>query len=96
MVRLNVSLVWEVGALDDRTKIYEFLSEYNPIAAEKTDDEIERCANLLISNPELGVKRDGFDGRCMVMSSVPFIIFYYFDESCVHVMKVLHQKQRFP
>ena len=30
-------IVWEKDSLDDREVIFEFLYEFNPLAAEKTD-----------------------------------------------------------
>ena len=34
-------ILWEKSSLDDREAIFEFLYEFNPLAAEKTDAIIE-------------------------------------------------------
>lgn len=41
-------IYWEVELLNDREKIFEFIYEFNPIAAERTDEVIEaKVENLL-------------------------------------------------
>ena len=42
---------WEVEALNDREKIFEFLYEFNPVAAEKTDEIIEAKVENLLAQP---------------------------------------------
>lgn len=96
MTESNLTLIWEQGALEDRLEIFHYLYVYNPEAAERTDKLIEKSSNSLLDNPERGVKKNGFKGRCMVMSDVPFFIFYDFDKKSglVKIMKVRHQSRR--
>ena len=35
-------ILWEKSSLDDREAIFEFLYEFNPLAAEQTDAIIEK------------------------------------------------------
>ena len=52
-------IVWEKDSLDDREVIFEFLYEFNPLAAEKTDTIIEAKVENLIQQPLTGVEREG-------------------------------------
>lgn len=96
MTKSNLTVIWEMGAIDDRSGIFDYLCVYNPEAAEKTDKLIEDSGNSLAENPERYVKKDGFNLRCMVMTAVPFFIFYDFDKKTglVKILKVSHQRQR--
>lgn len=92
----DLTLLWEEGALQDRINIFDYLAGYNPIAAEKTDFEIESSAESLLDNPEKGPIKSGFNGRCLVMSKVSFLMFYDFDEELgiVRIVRILHEKQK--
>lgn len=97
MIDSEFSLVWELSSLNDRADIYEFLLENaTHYAADKVDEEIERHAEMLTSNPEMGVVRDGFEGRCLIITAIPYIIFYDIDvdNSEVKVVRVMHQRKK--
>lgn len=40
-------ILWEENSLNDREAIFEFLYEFNPLAAEKTDAIIEKKVESL-------------------------------------------------
>lgn len=92
----NLTLFWEEDALQDRINIFEYLADHNPIAAEKTDLEIESSAKSLLNNPERCPVKTGFKGRCLIMSKVSFLMFYDFDEALgiVRIVRILHAKQK--
>lgn len=46
-------ILWEKDTLDDRKRLYEFLYEFNPIAANKTDDLLVEKIKLLIEQPQM-------------------------------------------
>lgn len=89
-------IVWEKDSLDDREVIFEFLYEFNPLAAEKTDTIIEAKVENLIQQPLMGVKREGIPGRLLIIPEVSMIVSYFVREDVIHVLRVLHQKQKFP
>nr|WP_232367594.1 type II toxin-antitoxin system RelE/ParE family toxin [Alteromonas pelagimontana] len=47
------------SSLNDREVIFEFLYEFNPLAAEKTDPIIETKVENLMQQPLMGVERRG-------------------------------------
>ena len=89
-------IYWEEQSLIDREKIFEFLHEFNPLAAEATDDTIETKVEGLLLQPEMGVEREGKGGRLLMIPEISMIVSYYSDEKNIRVMRVLHMKQKFP
>lgn len=89
-------IFWEEESLNDREKIFEFLYNFNPKAAEKTDQIIEAKVEHLLEHPLMGVQRDTFPGRLLIIPEISMIISYWLDGNTIRVMRVLHQKQKFP
>lgn len=89
-------IFWEEESLNDREKIFEFLFDFNPNAAEKTDQIIESKVENLLEQPLMGVQRDIFRGRVLIIPEVSMIVSYWLDGETICIMRVLHQKQKFP
>lgn len=89
-------IFWEEESLNDREVIFEFLYDFNPLVAEKTDDLIEVKAENLLEQPMMGVQREDIPGRLLIIPEVSLIISYWVDGSTIRIMRVLHQKQKFP
>jgi len=89
-------IFWEEESLNDREKIFEFLFDFNPSAAEKTDQIIETKVESILEHPLMGVQRDIFRGRILIIPEVSMIVSYWLDGETIRIMRVLHQKQKFP
>jgi len=89
-------IFWEEESLNDREKIFEFLFDFNPNAAEKTDQIIESKVENLLEQPLMGVQRDIFRGRVLIIPEISMVISYWLDGETIRIMRVLHQKQKFP
>ena len=89
-------IFWEEESLNDREKIFNFLYDFNPSAAEKTDQTIEAKVEHLLEHPLMGVQRDIFRGRLLIIPKISMNISYWVDGSTIRIMRVLHQKQKFP
>ena len=89
-------ILWEEASLKDREKIFEFLYDFNPEVAEQTDDIIEAKVEKLLVQPLMGVQRDGIRGRLLIIPEISMIVSYWVEDSGIRVMRVLHQKQKFP
>jgi len=89
-------IFWEEESLNDREKIFEFLFDFNPNAAEKTDQIIESKVENLLEQPLMGVQRDIFRGRVLIIPEVSMVISYWLDGETIRILRVLHQKQKFP
>ena len=89
-------ILWEEESLNDREKIFEFLYDFNPAAADKTDQVIEDKIENLLQQPLMGVQRDGIKGRLLIIPEISMIVSYSVDGSVIRIMRVLHQKKKFP
>ncbi|WPC73041.1 MULTISPECIES: type II toxin-antitoxin system RelE/ParE family toxin [Vibrio] len=89
-------IYWEEESLNDREKIFEFLYDFNPDVAERTDDIIEAKVENLNEQPLMGVQRNGIRGRLLIIPEVSMIVSYFVDGSNIRIMRVLHHKQKFP
>lgn len=89
-------IFWEEESLNDREKIFEFLYGFNPNAAEQTDQIIESKVENLLKHPLMGVQRDLIRGRLLIIPEVSMIVSYWVDGKTIRIMRVLHQKQKFP
>lgn len=89
-------ILWEDESLNDREKIFEFLFDFNPSAAEKTEQIIETAVENLLEHPLMGVKRDTFRGRVLIIPEISMIVSYWVDGEAIRIMRVLHQRQNFP
>ncbi|WP_341661137.1 type II toxin-antitoxin system RelE/ParE family toxin [Vibrio sp.] len=89
-------ILWEEESINDREKIFEFLYDFNPDAAEKTDNLIEVKVKNLLKQPHMDVQRDGIRGRLLIIPEISMIVSYWIEGDIIRIMRVLHQKQKFP
>jgi addiction module RelE/StbE family toxin len=89
-------ILWEDESLNDREKIFEFIYEFSPEAAERTDNLIEMKVENLTEQQLMGVQRDDVRGRILIIPEVSMIVSYWVDGESIKIMRVLHQKQKFP
>lgn len=89
-------ILWEKDALKDRKRLYEFLYEFNPIAADKTDDLLVEKIKLLIEQPNMGVVKPNQKGRMLIIPDVSLLLLYHLDQSNIQILRILHMKQKFP
>ncbi len=89
-------ILWEEESLNDREKIFEFLYDFNPDVAEKTDLIIEGKVEKLLEQPLMGVQRGAIRGRLFIIPEISMIVSYWIEGDTIHIMRVLHQKQQFP
>lgn len=83
-------------SLNDREKIFEFIYDFNPDAAEKTDNPIEAKVENLLEQSLMGVQRDGVRGRLLIIPEISMIVSYWIEGDIIRIMRVLHQKQKLP
>ncbi|HIF9387067.1 TPA: type II toxin-antitoxin system RelE/ParE family toxin [Photobacterium damselae] len=89
-------ILWEEESLNDREKIFEFLYNFNPDIAEKTDQLIETKVENLLEQPFMGGQRDGIRGRLLIIPDISMVVSYWVEKDIIRIIRVLHQKQKFP
>tara|TARA_Y100001951_G_scaffold63627_1_gene51018 strand:+ start:3275 stop:3433 length:159 start_codon:yes stop_codon:yes gene_type:complete len=48
-----------------------------------------------MQHPLMGVEREGIPGRLLIIPEVPMIVSYFVREDVIHILRVLHKKQKF-
>ncbi|WED26892.1 type II toxin-antitoxin system RelE/ParE family toxin [Vibrio sp. DW001] len=91
-----MKLKWEHQSLDDRYDIFEYLYEFNALAAEKTDSTIVNRAMLLLEHPFMGIEREDRRGRYLIIPEISMLLSYEFDGDLIRIHRVIHTKQMFP
>ncbi len=91
-----MKLKWEHQSLDDRYDIFEYLYEFNALAAEKTDATIVNRAMLLLEHPHMGIEREDRRGRYLIIPEISMLLSYEFDGDLIRIHRVIHTKQMFP
>lgn len=89
-------ILWEKDVLKDRKRLYEFLYEFNPIVADKTDDLLVEKIKLLIEQPHMGVVKPNQKGRMLIIPDVSLSVLHHLDQSNIKILRILHMKQKFP
>ena len=89
-------LLWEKEARKDRQKIYQYLYQFNPLAADKTDEILSKKVANLLHQPLMGVEREGVKGRLLVIAELSMLVAYHIENEDIKVLRVLHMKQKFP
>ena len=89
-------LLWEKEARKDRQKIYQYLYQFNPLAADKTDEILSKKVANLLHQPLMGVEREGVKGRLLVIAELSMLVAYHIENEDIKVLWVLHMKQKFP
>ena len=44
----------------------------------------------------MGAERDGLPGRLLIIPEVSMVVSYFINDDIIHILRVLHQKQKFP
>lgn len=64
--------------------------------AEKTAERIDTKVEKLLKQPLTGVQRNGIRGGLLIIPEISMIVSYWVDGANIRIMRVLHQKQKFP
>ena len=88
---------WNSKALSDRKSIFDRLVKRNMNYAIRVDDELKAAGNRIELNPFIGVGvSDGRKERRLILTSVPYIVFYGVKDLEITIYRVKHQKSMPP
>lgn len=89
-------ILWEKEARKDREKLFEYLFQFNPSAAEKTDDIFTNKIGNLLHQPLIGIEQENLKGRLLIIPEISMLVSYYIDKKDIKILRILHMKQKFP
>lgn len=91
-----MKLRWLTAALADLQAIKDYISEENPLAAERVIENIRSETGILIKQPRIG--RDGriAETRELVINQFPYIVAYRENGDEIHILAVVHTSRLWP
>ena len=87
---------WSPRALRDLIAIYRTTASENPVAAKEQSEHIVDRAEALSRHPRLGKASHWRGKRVLVLTRYPYSIYYRLFRQGVRVLRVVHQRRRFP
>lgn len=88
-------LVWRASALTDLTTIISCIAERNLAAAERLQETIESCAELLPEHPFL-YRTGRVDGTREAVVHPNYVLIYRVGTDKIEIISVLHSRQHYP
>lgn len=96
MSESKYKLSWNEKALSDRKSVFSRLVTRNPNYALRVEDELKMASERIESNPFIGVRVPERTERRLILTSVPYIIFYGVKDSEITIYRIKHQKSMPP
>lgn len=87
---------WLDSAFVDLHRVRDYIREFNPVAAQRTIACIEAAAKNLARFPEMGHIGEFPGTRELVIPRLPYLVVYRVDSDAVQILRVLHDKQKWP
>jgi addiction module RelE/StbE family toxin len=87
---------WSPRALRDLIEIYRTIAIENARAAAEQAEHIVKRAEALSDQPRLGKASHWRGRRVLVLTRYPYSIYYRISKGAVQVVRVVHQRRRFP
>lgn len=92
-----MSVIWSPQALTDLAAIKTFISENDPMAAQRVAFHIiDTIEALLANNLHLGRPGRVPGTREFVVPKTPFIIPYRISGGRIHILRIYHNSRRWP
>lgn len=91
------SLIWSPGALADVQRLYRFLAEKNPEAAQRAAQVIRDGMQIVADHPEVGRPAENMDPEFrewpISFGASAYVALYRLDSDVALVVAVRHQKE---
>lgn len=89
-------LIWEPGAVDDLSRLREFIQPHNSKAAANATRRIIESANLLLDNPYLGHPIDNmpaFNKLFIPFGKNGYTLRYRIEDKKIVVLRIWHARE---
>jgi addiction module RelE/StbE family toxin len=88
-----MQVIWSPSALREVMRIYDYLTDFNPRAADEVFSNLMQIGDGLANFPHRGRPVPNSDMR-EVMTSYPYIIRYRVTRDAVRILRVRHTARR--
>lgn len=86
---------WSDEAQLDLAEIQFYIEQFNPSAARKLREQIERGAEFLAVMP-YAFRLGRIEGTREYVVHPNYIIVYRVESDCIHILRIVHAKRNFP
>lgn len=91
-----MKLRWLPSAIRNRFDQLNYIAQYNPYAAIRLDEEIEKQIHQLMTFPELGKSGRVQTTREITLNRTPFVLVYRIIGDEIQLLRLLHSAQQWP
>jgi addiction module RelE/StbE family toxin len=91
-----MKLRWLTAALADLRAIKDYISEENPVAAQRVIENIRIETGILIKQPNIGRAGRIADTRELLINQFPYIVAYREHGDEIHILAVVHTSRLWP
>ena len=91
-----MKIEWSLFAVEDRTRIFDYIEQDDPLAAVVVDERIMEQTATLSAFPECGRLGRVEGTRELVINHTPFIVAYRVQNGIVRILRILHCAQYWP
>ena len=91
-----MEVIWLEGVFLDLHRVREYIRQFNPLAAQKTVDRIEKAAEQLSRFPAVGRVGEVPGTRELVITGTPYFLVYRVRGDRLEILRVFHGKQQWP
>lgn len=91
-----MKLIYSPSAESDLTRIFTYIAEDNPRAAEETILRIEQTLLLVRQFPEMGRLGDFSGAREFSGPGLPYRIIYRIETEAIRVLNIIHTARQWP
>ena len=92
----KLKLIWEPGAVDDLSRLREFIQPHNPKAAMNAARRIIESTNLLLDHPYLGHPMDDlpeFNELFIPFGQNGYVLRYRLDNGNIIILRIWHTRE---
>lgn len=90
------NLIWEPGAIEDLSRLREFIQPHNPKAASNAAQRIIEAGNLLLDHPHLGHPMDDmpeFNELFIPFGQRGYVMRYRVEDQKIIILRVWHGRE---
>lgn len=88
-----MKIEWSLFAVEDRTRIFDYIEQDDPLAAVAVDERIMEQTATLSAFPECGRPGRVKGTRELVINNTSFIVAYRVQDGIVRILRILHGAQ---
>ena len=89
-------VIWRWQALSDLRALHEYIARNNPPAAARIAERIRQAATQLATFPHRGRPGRTLNTRELIVIGTPYLVIYQTCRDTIHVLRILHGRQRWP